>query len=136
VGAIPSGMAAGCAEADDVAGGVGERLGGSAAGMDKLKSQLVARMAQRVTHIKPSRVETYVNGLLGVMAERLTAQDVIYIEGFGTFSAEFQNGRVVSVPVHPGVQGSARRVVEVGAGRLPKFTPANSLADAVEALGV
>jgi len=63
-----------------------------------LKSELIARLAEKIPHVPVRTVNDSVNHLLQLMSDALTERQRIEIRGFGSFSIKHRQAREAHNP--------------------------------------
>jgi len=95
----------------------------------KTERDIAARMHARLSHRKQYECEAMVSEIVKALADKLADDNVIYIDGFGTFKLKYEAAREINVSLHPGVTGAEREVRTIGARRLPVFDITRPLYD-------
>ncbi len=88
------------------------------------KSELIARLGQRMGHLQPKDVELAVKCMLEQMSQVLASGERVEIRGFGSFSLHFREPRLGRNPK----TGSA---VSLPGKYVPHFKPGKELRDRI-----
>lgn len=91
-----------------------------------IKSELIANLAAKMTHLPEQQVTDSINHILHLMSEALVCGKRIEIRGFGSFSLHFRPPRNAHNPK------TGQRVVTV-AKYSPHFKPGKDLRDRINA---
>lgn len=90
-----------------------------------IKSQLIANLAAKMTHLPEKQITTGVNYLLELMSNALIANQRIEIRGFGSFSLHFRPPRNAHNP-------KTGEKVTTSAKYSPHFKPGKELRERVD----
>lgn len=85
-----------------------------------IKSQLIANIAEKMTHLPEKKVYQCVNRIIGLMGESLSEGQRIEIRGFGSFSLHFRAPRNAHNPK------TGEKVATEGK-HIPHFKPGKEL---------
>lgn len=88
------------------------------------KSELIERLADKVSHVPAKDVETSIKEMLEQMAQTLQKGDRIEIRGFGSFSLHYRAPRVGRNP-------KTGETVELEGKYVPHFKPGKELRERV-----
>ena len=91
-----------------------------------IKSELIARLAGKMTHLPERTVTHSVNQLLQLMSDALIAGERIEIRGFGSFSLHYRAPRNAHNP-------KTGERVKTAAKYSPHFKPGKELRERIDA---
>jgi integration host factor subunit beta len=91
-----------------------------------IKSQLIANLAAKMTHLPEKQVNDSINVILGLMSEALVNGQRIEIRGFGSFSLHYRPPRNAHNPK------TGEKVI-TEAKYSPHFKPGKELKERVDA---
>jgi integration host factor subunit beta len=94
--------------------------------MNMIKSELIARLAAKMTNIPEKQVTDSINHLLSLMSDSLVAGRRIEIRGFGSFSLHFRPPRNAHNPK------TGKKVITL-AKHSPHFKPGKELRERIDA---
>ncbi|MFD2166526.1 integration host factor subunit beta [Thalassotalea euphylliae] len=90
------------------------------------KSELIEKLAEKLTHIPAKDVETAIKEILEMMAQSLSRGERIEIRGFGSFSLHYRAPRTGRNP-------KTGEAVELTGKYVPHFKPGKELRERVNA---
>lgn len=91
-----------------------------------IKSELIANIAAKLTHVPEKQIKDSVNCILKLMSETLISGERIEIRGFGSFSLHFRPPRQAHNPK------TGQKVVTAGK-HSPHFKPGKELRERIDA---
>lgn len=91
-----------------------------------IKSELIANLAAKMTHLPEKQVTDSINEILGLMSEALISGKRIEVRGFGSFSLHYRGPRNAHNPKTGGK-------VITEAKYSPHFKPGKELRERVDA---
>ncbi|MDF1758198.1 MAG: integration host factor subunit beta [Legionellaceae bacterium] len=91
-----------------------------------IKSELIANIASKVTHLPEKTITDSVNKLLGIMSDVLANNERIEIRGFGSFSLHYRAPRDAHNP-------KTGERVRTTAKYSPHFKPGKEMRERIDA---